>query len=824
MCPQSRLAVLLLLGLGGLSFASPKPDRFGDSLPDGAVARLGSLRLRNDAPIRSAVFAADGKTLTVYDGASLSFWDPATGKAVRRVAMKKMPQLRLSHLCADGKTLIASDLNNLLHIYDAATGAEQRTLNRSPNSFLQAFEASPDGKIVVAVCGASIDIWDTKTGKILHELKGAPWAPYAPLHHLMALTADGKRLVLPHADLSLHLLDTATGKELRAFEMPPLPPGRHPSQRLQRLALSPDGRYLVYGGPATPLTLCETATGKRLRELAPAQGILSGLAFTPNGRFIAVGEYTRIRLFGVLSGKVIRTFPVAATASHILAFAPDGRTLATLGGGCAINLWDAIGERPLHPSLGHEGAIEALAFFPDGKRLVALDTNRGMMVWHIASERKLAQLQNNSPAVSLTVDDDGETVQFGGYDVALHRWHPGSGRQERQNVVVGLSTSGLALSPDGRSMAVVRIGRGRELRLYDLKANKSVALPGLPEQTGVWLMAFAPDSRRLAAACYDRALRLWDRDTGRLVRAFKADPTVPFTTKLAFAADGRSLASFDGKVRIRDIAGGRDRLQIIPPANSLFSLAYSPDARFLAWGQTDGVILVYSAVSGKELARWPGKQGAVRSLAFSADARFLASGGDNGTILIWKVPKEEPLPAVLKEKELLALWQTLRDTDAAAASRALAALTAAPAQTIALFKERIRLPGKTLDRAQLARWIEELDDDAFKVRERATRRLSEAGVEAAVALRQTLINDPSPEVRRRVEMLLKRLNEEGDVERLRGFRALEVLERIGTPAAQELLRQLDGKAPSEEFHAEIEASLRRLDKRRKAAAEKSPTP
>ena len=220
-------------------------------------------------------------------------------------------------------------------------------------------------------------------------------------------------------------------------------------------------------------------------------------------------------------------------------------------------------------------------------------------------------------------------------------------------------------------------------------------------------------------------------------------------------------------VRIREIASGADRLQIPPVPGSVSTLAYSPDTRFLACGQSDGRIVVYSAVSGNQMAQWQGKQGSVRALAFSRDSRLLASGGANGTILIWEVPKDEAMPAVLKAEKAISLWQTLGDSDAAKANRALAALIAAPAQTLPLFKERLRPIGNPRDGERLARLIAELDDDSFKIRERATRELAIAGADAADALRRALHDDPSVEVKRRIEDLLSRLKKGGDARRLR---------------------------------------------------------
>src|SRR5262249_29825469 len=117
------------------------------------------------------------------------------------------------------------------------------------------------------------------------------------------------------------------------------------------------------------------------------------------------------------------------------------------------------------------------------------------------------------------------------------------------------------------------------------------------------------------------------------------------------------------------------------------------------------------------------------------------------------------------------------------------------------------------DAKRLARLIADLDDDAFKVREQAMRELSEAGSDAADALHQALANDPSTEAKKRLVALLNRLNKGGSPERLRSLRAIEVLERIGTPEAIDVLHELGRQSLPAELHEDIEASLRRLKKR-----------
>jgi hypothetical protein len=282
---------------------------------------------------------------------------------------------------------------------------------------------------------------------------------------------------------------------------------------------------------------------------------------------------------------------------------------------------------------------------------------------------------------------------------------------------------------------------------------------------------------------------------------------------MAFSGDGRTLATQDVQVRIRELATGQERLAFaLPPG--MTSLAYSQDGRFLACGQYDGNVRVYGTASGRELVMLESKQGSINSLAFSRDSRLLASSGANTTVLVWKMPANEGLPATLTETEAAVLWQTLGDTEASRANRAVGGLVAVPKRAIAIIKERFRGKRQPPDPEQIAKLIADLDDDAFKVRERATRELTAIGPNAAEALRQALTEMPSEEARRRIEELLRRLGKGGDPDRLRALRAIEVLERIGTPAAKDLLRELARKSLSVELDDEVHASLERLGVKR----------
>jgi hypothetical protein len=134
---------------------------------------------------------------------------------------------------------------------------------------------------------------------------------------------------------------------------------------------------------------------------------------------------------------------------------------------------------------------------------------------------------------------------------------------------------------------------------------------------------------------------------------------------------------------------------------------------------------------------------------------------------------------------------------------------------VEVIRQHLKVTAAGPDPRRLEKLIAELDSDNFVEREKASRELAEAGAAAEEALRRALDKDPTTEVRLRVQELLDQISKGGrSPERMRSVRAVEVLERIGTPQARALLADLARQAGDTALGEEMRASLQRLDERR----------
>jgi hypothetical protein len=170
-------------------------------------------------------------------------------------------------------------------------------------------------------------------------------------------------------------------------------------------------------------------------------------------------------------------------------------------------------------------------------------------------------------------------------------------------------------------------------------------------------------------------------------------------------------------------------------------------------------------------------------------------------------------PAKLQPQEFQSLWADLTTQDAPKARQARWTLVAAGGQSVVFLQEHLHPAISPASAETIARLVVDLDSGQFPVRTKATAQLAQLGELAEPALLDALKKQPSLELRQRIEQLLNKVVDQrsrpsGD--RLRSFRAIEILEQIGTPEARRLLETLARGASGSLLTREAKASLGRL--------------
>jgi hypothetical protein len=136
-------------------------------------------------------------------------------------------------------------------------------------------------------------------------------------------------------------------------------------------------------------------------------------------------------------------------------------------------------------------------------------------------------------------------------------------------------------------------------------------------------------------------------------------------------------------------------------------------------------------------------------------------------------------------------------------------MTESPRQTLRLLRAELH-PVPPTEAKQIEAWLAQLDDSAFKVRDLAFRELERFGDGFEPLISKALGNNPTLEMRQRVELLLKKLASPASGETLRILRAIAVLEAIGGEDARSILQQLAGGAQESRITQAARGAVRRV--------------
>jgi eukaryotic-like serine/threonine-protein kinase len=571
--------------------------------------------LRHDSPVISLAFSRDGKLLAT--GTQAGVVTVRLAKTGQELRQWKAHQTNTTSVVfsPDGRYLATGSQDMTAKVWDlekVLQGEFQAPLLQWKHTcVVWSVTFSPDGQRLASAAGDEADkkgevkVWDLNTGQEALTLSGFTSAVYD-----VRFSPDGRRLATASGEL-VKLWDAQTGREQLTC--------RDPDGNLRVVTFSPDGRRLAAVGghigahPDREIKVWDAQTGHEDLSLRGHVGGLRHVAFSPDGRRLAsTGLDQTVKLWDAATGHEVLTLRGHLDDVFGLAFSPDGHQLAS---GCTdktVRIWDATPvEREPGPEYltlrGHTGAVTDVAFHPtDARYLASAGADGTVRVWDTGSGKELYTLGGSPSSM-------GQRVAY---------------------------------SPDGRHLAAVNPGpyvgsrADKPVRVWD--TITSMETRGFRDHSNRDLcLAFSPDSRHLASAGFDRAVRVCEVTTGKDVQPAFRHHSWPIFGVAFRPPDGRYLASCSGDSTVQVwVWPTGEAPRVLEPghAGRVLSVAFSRDGELLASGSADRTVKVWDARTWKLLNNLPDPTGAVQCVAFGRDRRRLAWGSSDSTVKVWDGP------------------------------------------------------------------------------------------------------------------------------------------------------------------------------------------
>jgi WD40 repeat protein len=343
----------------------------------------------------------------------------------------------------------------------------------------------------------------------------------------------------------------------------------------------------VFAGGDKTVQVWDWPSGQEVLALRGHTDMVTAVDFSADGRrlFSASPDGT-IRVWDgtpLAQGTPLRRHPLQGHRGPVfgLAFSPDGHYLATGALDDTARLWDVGAKKLMHTLPGQD--ISTVAFHDGGRWLTTVSTDGTLVQWDPATgERRRTLRAHLGPIWNANFcagfSADGERLASLSKDGAVRVWETDSGREVVSSSEGAAMPMAAYLSPDGRRVAVAGVG---SLRLLEVASKKPVAAWSIGFQHGVYHLAFSADGQRLAGACLDGGVRVWDVKSEKLLHTFRHSDRVAC---VAFHPNGKQLASgsCDNTTKVWDLDTDREVDTLRGNIGYVMALAYSPDGKLLA--------------------------------------------------------------------------------------------------------------------------------------------------------------------------------------------------------------------------------------------------
>ncbi|KAF9145765.1 hypothetical protein BG015_011788 [Linnemannia schmuckeri] len=486
---------------------------------------------------------------------------------------------------------------------------------------------SPNGQLLaVGFSGGAITLFKTDSWVRLRDLAGHNWTVT-----YLSFSPDNTQLVSASEDKLVKFWNVKTGVLEKILDDQP--------DTVACVVYSSDGDRVAAASHDSTVRVYDLDTFNLALQLKEHTGAVKSVTYSPSGGLMATASYDwTVRLWDPKTGvqkHVMRGHTAWVTSVSI---SPTNNLVASSGQDMTVRLWNGTNGMPLYILKGHTAFVKKVSFSPSGHQLASGSGDHTVRLWDGLTGTPGPVLSGHTQSVvTLSYSPNKAQIATGSWDSTVRLWDTSaSALLSEQGPSVGSVENVSHLPPDDLNRTLSG-GHSSSSSLNMGPAFATAIGINSSDHTFSFSSVACSSDGQLVATCSIDLVRLYNAKTGASVVDLRGHSNS--VTSIAFSHDSKFLVSgsYDKTARIWNVQTGEGGHTLGGHTEAVTAVAFSPTGAHIATGSDDRMVKVWAARTGKVCYILPGHSEVIKTLIYSPNYQqiHLASGSGDNNIKLW---------------------------------------------------------------------------------------------------------------------------------------------------------------------------------------------